>query len=79
MGRGLVVATVCLEAGLLHSTQGPSSGWHATAYCCLTFDPAAICLGADPGVDLAVGLALVGGADGVPQVPVPQTCQQAHF
>lgn len=79
MGRSLVVDTVCLEAGLLHGAQGPPPGWHGPAYCGLTFDPSAVCLGADPGVHLPVGLARVGGADGVPQVPVPQTCQQAHF
>lgn len=71
MGRGLVVAAVRLEAGLLHSTQGPSPGWHGSAYRSLTFDTAAVCLGANPCVDLPVGLALVGGADGIPQVPVP--------
>lgn len=46
--------------------------------CCsssLTFDSPAR-LGVDPGVDLSIGLVLVGGAYGVPQVPVPQTCGQ---
>lgn len=76
-GWGLVVAALRLEAGLLHGAQGPPPGRHGSAR--LTFDPAAVCLGTDPGVDLPVGLALVGGAHGVPQVPVPQTCQQTHF
>lgn len=33
------------------------------------------CLTFDPSVQLSTGLVLVGGADRVPQVPVPQTCQ----
>lgn len=48
------------------TVSGPSA---LQSSCSLTFDPSVDC------AHLAIGLVCVGGAYGVPQVPVPQTCQ----
>lgn len=48
---------------------------------CLPSDlksPSSACLTFDLGVDLSSDLALVVGADGVPQIPVPQPCSHTE-
>lgn len=65
VGRRVMVVALRLVGGLLDAADGLPSDLKGPSPAWLTFD-----LGADPGVDLALGV----GSHGVPQIPVPQTC-----
>lgn len=70
----MVMTRLSEIVGLLDTSVSPPPALGGSSASGLTFDPP-IHLGVDPCVDLPVGLVLLGGAYGVPQVPVPQTCQ----
>lgn len=71
MGRVRLVGRLLDDADCLPpDLKGSSPAW-------LTFDPS-VHLGTNPRVDLSTDLALVVGSNGVPQVPVPQTCTHTH-
>lgn len=64
--RHVAMTHLRLIGQLLGDTMSCPSALQSSAPTCLTFDPS---------VQLSTNLVLVGGADRVPQVPVPETCQ----
>lgn len=74
MHGGVMVARLRLIGRLLDDAMSRPSALQSSASSTLTFDASAR-LGGGSGGDFTVGLAVVGGAYGVSQVPVPQTFQ----
>lgn len=74
--RSLMVGGVLLVGGLLDHADRLPSDLKSSSPTWLTFDPS-VYLGADPSGNLSIDLALV-GADGVPQIPVPQPCTHTY-
>lgn len=67
--RRVTIARLCLIGRLTEDTMSRPSALQPLPSTCLILDAS---------VQLSTGLVLVGGANRVPQVPVPQTCQ-SHF